>query len=40
MNSVDFRRELHQFPELSMNEHDTAQRVIDFMTPLKPDRLM
>lgn len=40
MNSVDFRRQLHQFPELSMNEHDTAQRVIDYMTPLQPDQLI
>ena len=40
MNSIDFRHQLHQFPELSMNEYDTAARVIDFMTPLKPDQLI
>ncbi len=40
MNSIDFRRQLHQFPELSMNEHDTAQRIIDYMIPLQPDQLI
>lgn len=40
MNSIDFRHQLHQFPELSMNEYDTAARVVDFMTPLQPDQLI
>ena len=35
-----FRRELHAHPELPHCEHGTAQRVVDFLTPLAPDDLL
>ncbi|WP_215225252.1 amidohydrolase [Echinicola shivajiensis] len=34
---VNFRRELHQYPELSGKEKSTARRVKDFFSSLKPD---
>ncbi len=34
---IQLRRELHGNPELSANECRTAQRIIDFLTPLNPD---
>jgi amidohydrolase len=33
-----FRKTLHQYPELSGEENETAQRVLDFFEPLKPDK--
>lgn len=40
MNSQLLRRKLHQHPELSLEEHDTAARIIDFMHALSPDAVM
>jgi amidohydrolase len=33
-----FRKTLHQYPELSGEENETAQRVLEFFEPLKPDK--
>lgn len=35
-----FRRELHLWPELSGAEEDTARRVVAFMEPTGPDRVL
>src|SRR5690606_11249383 len=35
-----FRHELHQYPELSGNEKNTAKRIKSFFGPLKPDRTL
>lgn len=40
MNSQLLRRKLHQHPELSLEEHDTAARIIDFMHALNPDAVV
>ncbi len=37
---VSFRRELHRHPELSHGEHRTAERVVRFLRPLGPDRMI
>tara|TARA_R110002049_G_scaffold256629_3_gene432088 strand:+ start:3152 stop:4303 length:1152 start_codon:yes stop_codon:yes gene_type:complete len=37
---IKFRQELHQHPEVSNLEKETAQRVIDFVTPFHPDELV
>ncbi|MGV1794429.1 amidohydrolase [Rhizobium sp. A37_96] len=37
---VRFRHDLHRHPEISGEEHETAGRVVSFLTPLKPDRIM
>jgi len=37
---VAFRHDLHRNPEISGDEHDTAQRVVSFLAPLKPDRIV
>lgn len=34
------RQELHQYPELSGQEHKTANRIREFFEPLKPDRIL
>ncbi|MCB9014343.1 MAG: amidohydrolase [Lentimicrobiaceae bacterium] len=36
----DFRRELHQFPELSGMEVQTARRIINYLKPCAPDLLI
>ena len=35
-----FRRELHQFPEISGEEKETAQRVRTYIEQMKPDRII
>lgn len=35
-----FRRELHQFPEVSCNEFDTKKRVLNFMQQFEPDETL
>lgn len=40
MNLHNFRKKLHQHPELSHKEHSTAQSIVDFMRPLAPDQLL
>jgi amidohydrolase len=37
---VAFRRDLHRFPEISGEEVKTAQRVVDFLSDTKPDRVL
>lgn len=37
---IDFRRELHRFPEVSGEERETARRMRDFLAPLSPDRIV
>ncbi|WP_439623676.1 amidohydrolase [Shinella sp.] len=37
---VQFRHELHRHPEISSEERETAQRVVSFLAPLKPDRIV
>jgi len=37
---VRFRHELHRHPEISGEEHKTAERVVAFLAPLKPDRIV
>jgi amidohydrolase len=37
---MEFRRELHRFPEVSGEEALTARRVKAFLEPLKPDRIV
>ncbi|MFZ9628901.1 MAG: M20 metallopeptidase family protein [Ilumatobacteraceae bacterium] len=37
---VALRRHLHAHPELSGHEHETAARVVEFLTPLGPDRIV
>lgn len=37
---LNFRHELHRFPELSGKETLTARRIARFLKPLKPDRLI
>lgn len=40
MKLEKFRKHLHQNPELSNSEHQTAQRIIDFLKPLNPDQIL
>ncbi|MEY4607435.1 MAG: hypothetical protein RLY45_2195, partial [Actinomycetota bacterium] len=37
---VALRRHLHAHPELSGREHQTAARVLEFLAPLQPDRII
>lgn len=37
---VALRRHLHAHPELSGHEHQTAARVVEFLAPLHPDRVI
>jgi len=39
-NIIQLRRRLHQYPELSGNEIQSAQTVLDFFIPLKPDKII
>jgi len=36
---IDFRRQLHRYPELSGAEVQTAQRVVSYLRPLAPSRI-
>jgi len=36
----DFRRTIHKYPELSWEENKTAQRVISFVKPFRPDEII
>ncbi len=40
MEPEKFRKILHQNPELSHDEKQTAQRVVEFLKPLNPDHLL
>ena len=37
---VALRKEIHRFPELSGKEYDTAQRIVNFLTPFEPDQII
>ncbi len=37
---VALRREIHRFPELSGKEFETAQRIVNFLTPFEPDQII
>lgn len=37
---IEFRHDLHAHPELSHQEHRTAERVLAFLQPLGPDRVL
>lgn len=37
---IDFRRELHQFPEVSCDEYETKKRVLKFMEQFHPDQVI
>ncbi len=37
---IDFRRQLHQFPELSGNENITSKAIADFIAPTKPTEVI
>lgn len=37
---IDFRRTLHRFPEISGEEKETAARVVTFLEPLGPGRIV
>ncbi|MEP1152697.1 MAG: amidohydrolase [Balneola sp.] len=37
---VALRKEIHRFPELSGKEHETAQRIVNFLTPFEPDQII
>ncbi|WP_291785010.1 amidohydrolase [Cecembia sp.] len=35
---IALRKHIHQYPELSGEEEETAKRILDFFAPLKPDQ--
>ena len=37
---IEFRHDLHSHPELAHEEHRTAGKVVEFLTPLQPDRML
>ena len=37
---ISFRHQLHQYPELSGKEKETARRVIEFITPYQPTQII
>ena len=37
---IALRKEIHRFPELSGKEHETAQRIVNFLTPFEPDQII
>jgi len=37
---IELRHALHALPELAHHEHQTAAKVVDFLTPLRPDHLV
>ncbi len=37
---IQLRRTLHQFPEVALEESQTAQRILEFFEPLKPDQVI
>jgi amidohydrolase len=38
-NLIQLRHTLHQFPEIALEESQTAQRILEFFQPLKPDQI-
>jgi len=39
-NIINFRKELHQYPELSNNEYHTSERIINFIKEFNPDEII
>lgn len=37
---ITLRREIHRCPELSGKEYETAQRIVNFLTPFEPDQVI
>ena len=37
---IEFRQELHQYPEVSGHETETAERVLEFLSKYKPNQLI
>jgi amidohydrolase len=37
---IDFRHDLHRHPEISGEEEETARRVVAFLAPLKPQKVL
>ncbi len=37
---IDFRHQLHQYPEVSLNEKNTAKTIIEFVKSYKPDEVI
>lgn len=37
---TSLRKELHRFPELSGKEFETAQRIVNFLTPFEPTKII
>lgn len=37
---IQLRHSLHQFPEIALEEYQTAERIKDFFVPLTPDRVI
>jgi amidohydrolase len=37
---IELRHDLHAHPELSHHEHRTAAKVVEFLSPLAPDRIL
>ncbi|WP_111669147.1 amidohydrolase [Algoriphagus litoralis] len=38
-NLIQLRHTLHQFPEIALEESQTAQRILEFFVPFKPDQV-
>ncbi|MFT4855847.1 MAG: amidohydrolase [Algoriphagus sp.] len=36
---IQLRKTLHSFPEIALEENQTAQRILEFFQPLKPDQI-
>lgn len=37
---IALRKDLHRFPELSGKEYETAQRIVNFITPFEPNQII
>ena len=37
---IQLRKELHQYPEVSGNENETAKRISDFLLKYKPNQVI
>lgn len=37
---IELRHELHKHPEVSNNEYKTAERIVNFVKPFKPDEIL
>ena len=37
---IELRRELHKYPEVSNDEHNTSERIINFIKEYNPDEII